>query len=389
LTLGQIISSLSVFLLAVAFANLLPPEVYGKYKLILAIVSILAIATLPEMNTSIARSVANGYDGSLLQALKTRLRFGILSTIGSLGVALYYFLNSNIEFGLIFVLVSIFLPFCESFTSYQSLLSGKKHFDVLTKYLILSQIFCFFVALLTLFLTDSIFIVLCSYFSSWTLVRYIFLKISLKKFVENDREDPGVLTYGKHLSAMNLLSTISNNLDKILLFHFLGPIQVAIYSFATAVPEQIKNVLRNLSTLAAPKFAQTSKEVLQKTIWKKIWLYMILLALINAAYIFVAPFIFGIFFPTYTEAIFPSQIFSTSIITLALLIPISILQAHQETKALYWFNISFAATKIISTVILVSFFGLFGAVLAWVGSRFFGLILSLILLKRALSQRVV
>ena len=41
LSFGQIISSLSSFLLAIAFANLLPKETYGNYKYILSIASIL------------------------------------------------------------------------------------------------------------------------------------------------------------------------------------------------------------------------------------------------------------------------------------------------------------------------------------------------------------
>ena len=49
LTLGQVISSLSAFLLAIAFANLLPKETYGEYKYILSIASILAIPTLTGM----------------------------------------------------------------------------------------------------------------------------------------------------------------------------------------------------------------------------------------------------------------------------------------------------------------------------------------------------
>ena len=36
LTLGQIISSVSSFALAVAFANFLPKEVYGNYKYIIS-----------------------------------------------------------------------------------------------------------------------------------------------------------------------------------------------------------------------------------------------------------------------------------------------------------------------------------------------------------------
>ena len=43
---------------------------------------------------------------------------------------------------------------------------------------------------------------------------------------------------------------------RILAFHYLGAVELAIYSFAIAPPEQIKGVFKFLGTLALPKFSK-------------------------------------------------------------------------------------------------------------------------------------
>src|SRR3989338_6258286 len=84
LTAGQLFSSLSAFLLSIAFANLLPRETYGTYKYVLSIASLLSIPTLSGMTTSLAQAVAGCYDGSFIPALKARIKWGLFGALASL-----------------------------------------------------------------------------------------------------------------------------------------------------------------------------------------------------------------------------------------------------------------------------------------------------------------
>ena len=85
---------------------------------------------------------------------------------------------------------------------------------------------------------------------------FYFFKITLNKFPPNQNHDPETISYGKHLSFTGIIGTVATYLDRLLIFHYLGAVEVAIYSIAIAPPEQIKNLFKNIPTLAMPKLAQ-------------------------------------------------------------------------------------------------------------------------------------
>ncbi len=295
LSLGQIISSVSTFLLAIAFANLLPKEVYGTYKYVLSLLGLLAISTLSGMGTAVTRAVAQGNDGSFLPALKLKIRWGLLGGLASLGLAGYYYLQGNIQLTFAFLITAIFIPFMDSFSLYGSLLAGKKRFDVSSKYGIFIKIIASLLIFITLCFTKNLLAILFIYLASYTLLRLIVLKLSLK-YIENKKEDPESISYGKHLSLMNIISLIASQIDKILIFHFLGAGQLAVYSIAIALPEQIKGVLKNISNLALPKFSEKKSEEIKKTLYQKMRLFYIVLLFIVIVYWLLAPTLFKLLF---------------------------------------------------------------------------------------------
>jgi O-antigen/teichoic acid export membrane protein len=179
---------------------------------------------------------------------------------------------------------------------------------------------------------------------------------------------------------MWVISTIANYLDRLLIFHYLGAAEVAIYSIAIAPPEQIKGLFKNISILALPKFAQRTKEEIKKTMVGKIWKSVLILLVVTIVYIILAPLIFKLFFPKYPESIIFSQIFAISLVTISLLIPYSALQAQASKKELYLFNIFYPLFQIIALSIGVYFYGLMGVIIARILTRFFSFALSIYLM---------
>src|SRR3989344_3136851 len=110
LSLGQIVSSISSFLLIIAFANLVPKETYGTYKYVLSIVGILLIPSLPGISTAVSMAATRGLDGTLALALTTKVRWGFISSLASLLLAGYYFVSGNTSLMISFLIASIFLP---------------------------------------------------------------------------------------------------------------------------------------------------------------------------------------------------------------------------------------------------------------------------------------
>jgi O-antigen/teichoic acid export membrane protein len=378
LTLRQVITSSSSFLLAIAFANLLPKETYGIYKYVLSVASILAIPTLSEMGTAITQAVARGYEGSLVPALKTKIQWGLLGGLASLILSGYYYLKGNTNLTISFLISAIFLPFMDSFGIYYSLLQGRKIFDVFTRYLIINHIIVNFALVIILFLTKNLFLILFSYFFLWTLVRFIFFKITLKKFFPNNNQDPKTIAYGKHLSLIGVISTIATYLDKLLIFHYLDATQVAIYSVAIAPIEQIKGLFKNVNALALPKFSEKSKDKIKKTILSKIFKMFLITLPIILAYIVFSPFIFKLFFPEYLASIRFSQFFSLTILTMPSMILYTLLQAQRAKKELFFFNFLSSIIQIILLFIGINW-GLMGIITTKMTGKLFDLLIVLIL----------
>jgi len=352
LTLGQTISSASSFLLALAFANFLPKETFGVYKYVLSIVGILTITTLPGISTTVTQAIARGYEGSFLPAIKTKIRWGVFGSLTSLVLAGYYYFQGNIDLTFSFLIVAVFLPLMDTFMLYDSLLSGKKLFSISTKYGIISQIVATVITASALFFTGNLFVILLAYFASWTILRYIFLKITLKKFRLNNEEDSKTISYGKHLSFIGIIGNIATYLDRLLIFHYLGAAEVAIYSIAIAPIDQIKNLFKNIPTLAMPKLAQRSFKEIDAILYKRLF-YLFLTGLIIAVtYFALAPLFFKLFFPKYLESVFYSRLFSLSIVLNAMLSFLNVVGNSKITKTPK--KMVYQPTVIIHTILIVS-----------------------------------
>ena len=384
LILGQFIYSASAFILSLVFANLLPKETYGAYKYILSFASILSIFTFSEINTSVTQAVARGYKGSFTSALKTRLYCGILGGIIGLFISGYYLLLNNTTMASCFLIAAVFAPIMNSFNIYESLLDGEKKFNVRTKYRIFLQLFTASILIATLFITRNIIWVLFAYFIPQTVLCIIFHKISVKKIRLNDKKDPNTISYGKHLSFMGMLSSVAKYSDRIIIWHFLGPVSVAVYSIALALPQQIGGLFKNIGLLALPKFSCHTTQDLKKTIFPKVFKLFIAAVLLTGLYLVFSPFLFKLFFPNYLDSLAYSQVFSLSFVTLAggQLLSTALL-AQKRNRELYVVRLVPPAIKIALFLILIPSIGIWGAIYAILITEVIKLFLYLVLFKKA------
>lgn len=363
LTLGQIISSISSFALALCFANLLPKETYGTYQYILSITGVLAATALSGINIALIQAISRGFEGDILTAIKTKIRWALFGSIASIGLAGYYFLQKDITLTICFLIVSLFLPIMDSFGVYDSYLQGKKYFKISTKYRITSQLICVISLIITLLITKNLFIIVFVYFFSWTSLRFILLKITLKNFELNKIKDPETISFGKHLSLMDILQSIAGQADKILIYHYVGATELAIYAFASAPLSQIKSFLLNIKILALPKLSITPSDQIKKYLPKKIFKAELLLFFVVLSYIIVAPYIFLIIFPQYQQSIIFSQILAITLLFLPRTLLSSSLSAKKQIKSLYKIKIYGPVIKVIIYFIFIQIYGLLGLVI--------------------------
>jgi O-antigen/teichoic acid export membrane protein len=383
LTLGQVTSTAIGFGLAVAFANLIPSITYGTYQFVLSVSGILSASTLTGLNTAAVRSVARGAEGVISSSLKTKLKWGVSGSLASLLIAAYYFINGDNNLAISFLIVAAFLPSFYSLGIYSSLLKGKKLFATDTKYNITSQLLTSLAVLFALIFTDNLFIVLFFYLASWSVARFVIYIDVIKKVKENDKIDPEILSYGKHLSVMGVIGTISDNLDKLLIFHFIGAVEVAVYSFAIAPVMQLNGLLKNVHTLALPKFSLRSKEEIREMFLSRSFRLLVASLPMVMTYIIAAPYLYKIFFPNYLESVTISQVFSLSLLLAAVgTLSATALESQMEVKRKYILTLFSKVSKIILMLIMVIPYGIWGIVYATLINHFIVVIIGIWLVKR-------
>lgn len=375
LTLGQAVSSLSALALAVAFANLVPPETYGTYKYILSLAGLFAIFSLPGMNTALSQGAAQGKEAAIHAVTRARIIYASVGSIFALIGSAYYFFNENVQLSLALLIIAATLPLFDTLTTYLAYLVGKRRFDLRTKYNALTQIASTVILLTTILFTDSFILILLAYFLPLASIRAALYYYTVRSIpsMATEEDNNEVKRYGKHLTAMQILSMAANEVDKILIWKFLGPVQVAVYTFALAIPEQIKGPLKGIGELAFPKFAAQTPEQIKAglpALFRKLALYALGLFSISLLYALAAPYIFQLIFPQYMESVPYSQLFALAMVTNVASIPIALLSAQKKTSVQYVISIIQPVIAIGLLILLIPLYGIMGAIVALMLSKF-------------------
>ena len=379
---SKIFTSTAAFILAIAFANFLSQETYGAYKYIISIAALLSIASLRGMGSAAVVSISRGFEGAFWQTYKARIKWSLFGSLGSLGIGAYYFINQNIELGLSFIIISFFIPFFYSSNLYLSFFQAKRLFKYASIYQAANQVISAMIMITTVYLTDKLFIIILAYFIPLSILRSLLILIIFKKFKRNNKTEKDTVSYGKNLSLMSVLGQVAGRLETILLWHFMGAAEVAIFAFALNPVQQIRSVCKSVNTLLLPKISKRKVEELKIGGPKKSWRIILVLLPIVIIYIIGAPYLYKYVFPQYESSVIFSQILALTIFS-ASLAPISqIFKAHKKTKELYFLNTSKSMLKLILLAVLIPFFGIWGLVSAKLSLAVFDALTTLIFFKK-------
>jgi O-antigen/teichoic acid export membrane protein len=358
--------------LSVAFANLVSPEVYGTYRFVLSLASIIGVFALTGVDLAIPQAVARGYEGMLRSGFATYMRWGWV-TFAAAGVgALYYLLNGNTVLGYSLLIIGVCTPLFSGASLYGEYLSGRKEFRLAAMFSILQLVFTTAAVFTTILLSPDVLTLIAVYFVSHTLSALaLYLYVSWR-FRPNDATDPESERFGLHLSATNILGTVADQLDKVLVFHFFGAAQLAIYAFATAIPEYLRGSTKVFTTLAVPKYAIRDRASFDNTMIGKTIVLTLTLGLVVVAYMLAAPYIFELLYPRYLESIPYSQVYALVILAGAGSIPMATLLSQRAVREQYTQSVVNNLVRIGLLLVLSYVYGLWGIIFARVLSRLFG-----------------
>lgn len=365
LILAQVVASLSSFFLAVAFANLVPKEVYGTYKYILSLAGVLVVFTLTGMNIAVTQAVARGYEGMLKKAFWEQIKWNsVLLVVGIIGSA-YYFWSGDRVIAISFLLIGILSPLYNSANTYISFLNGKKDFKHAAKYNTMAVVATTIAVFVTMLATKNVLWLVAVYFIFLAGTNLFFYIYTFRKYRPNSLTDEKSISYGKHLSLINVVGIMANYFDSIFVFQYLGAVNLAIYSLAVAPINQMNNLSKIGATIIVPKFAERPIKDVSRVLYKRVFLFFIIGAIIAGVYILAAPLLFKMLFPKYLSSVIFSRLFAGCLALRMLLAPLlAASQAKLTALPKKWLYgvIAPQLALIISFVFLIKRYELYGAI---------------------------
>jgi len=156
--------------------------------------------------------------------------------------------------------------------------------------------------------------------------------------------------------------------------------EVAAYSIATLIPDQVRGFVKNMSQMLVPKYSQTENTaIILKSFPKRSLQIFILSAICTLVYIATSPIIYSLLFPKFIDTIYLTQLFSLIILTNVVYLPLSLLMVKTSEKELYTLNIGGALFQGALFVMLIPTFGILGAIYTRILYRFIFTILTYVM----------
>ena len=383
--IAQGITVVGGLLVTVLFTRMLSESDYGIYRYILGVAALLSVFSLTGIDQAVLQASAKKFRSFYSETLFLSFKFNLIISGLACMCALYYFLagNSTLSSGLL--LIAFFQPIINTFQFFQSNLIGNSLFKKAANAQSLKVAVTFCLSIIAILFTHNILILLLVFFSAASIANilaYYVFKPKQSPATPRDVLDKYIL-YAKHTSVRNIITEVSFRLDSILVFQFLGATNLAIYTIANLIPEQIKGTVKMFGILTIPKFStHDTLQVTKNAIRRKIIPIFLVLTGISLLYVVFAPYLYTILFPKYLNSVIYSQIAILSLPATIGILPLTSLQVMLDEKKLYSLNLLVSIVSLTLTIALTITLGILGAIYARLATRYFNTFVAYYLLYK-------
>jgi O-antigen/teichoic acid export membrane protein len=359
------------FILSIAFANLISKDIFGHYTYVHSLMGTMGFLGLTGMSTAISRAAANKRYSILPQAIATTLLTSIAGTILLAVLALGFSDKALIP---AIIVAALVFPFRQISTYAYSFLHGIKEFkraSILSIFPAALSPILLIIALLIEKTSLSLLITLS--LLPTTVLGILYTIPIIRKFnikVDKHLSSKDVI-YGLWLSIVDILPAAAIHIDKVIIGILLPPSHLAVYTFALALPNVARDILRNSNHLFLPKLSTISPSQYRKRIWRFLGLFSLLVVGSVLALIVIIPFVFRWFFPSYMESIRLAQLVSLSLLSIPSILFTTYFDAKADLKSTVTLNIVYFIFLVGSLFLFMKFLGLgvLGAVYAKISTR--------------------
>lgn len=374
----------------VAFGNLLPKESYGTYSYLLSLAASLGFLTLSGLGPVVTRAVARGQENLVRYALSLQLRYNLLATATIAVAGLYYFFKGNSLFAISLGFLALAIPLEGAFHIYEHILIGRKRFDTLALFTILSTLGAAGGTVVALLFTDSPLILVVVYailsvVPSFFIYRQV--ERSIPKSTPTQEDKQALKRSAFHITGAGIIGTIAQYADKIILFQVAGPAAVAVYGFATAGPERIKGLLKSWISTALPRLSERNLEEIHSAFYKRVGLSILFGLGAALIYAFLSPLLFKLFLPKYLDSIIYSQLYALGLIFIPALVYIgNIFYSQNMLRAIYITSTGMQIMRIAILVVCGYFWQAWGLVLGFIGFQAVSLVFCIFILEKEFAR---
>jgi O-antigen/teichoic acid export membrane protein len=243
----------------------IPKDQVGMLGIVASWMPFLQLASLSGLDTASYHYTSKGQPWSFAVNINHRLVWSLLSSVGFLAVAIYYYAQKESSLTWLFIIAGVTYPFTAGLSAVSGMLGAQERFKALFWYRIWESLtdFTGFIPLLLSTLWVSQIVTFYGANQLATLIMMVgccfWLLIPLYKDKNNrlsNQDQEEFLRYGKHQTALNGLSALNNRIDALLVGIFLPFTTMADYSIALLVFEQLKRLWNIYVTVKYPKLVR-------------------------------------------------------------------------------------------------------------------------------------
>ncbi len=383
LYLSQFAVIFKFFTLSILLTRFLTQEQFGQWSFIMWVIWIFAISWLPWLSSSIIQWIVKKQEGTYKQAIKLAIKYSLLWSLWLIIASLYAYVYWREYASFIFLFIWLLFPFYTTSTYFIFYFNWKELFNKKAKYESFFHLFQLTITWLSIYITKDLTISIISFMLSniiiwWYYSYYLIPKHYLKNNISNNE----LINFWKKISFGQIPLIIANHFDKIIIWTYLSFEELAIYTIATLLPDQVKNITGPISQMFLPKL--TKQNTTKKDIYKHLPKFFFITFILIITYIILAPFIFKLFYPWYLEsALLYSQIFMLSFIAFPSSLIITYLNSKRKTTFINIFNTILPILLVILPLIWILLFWIVWAIIWRITTRIIWLLLSIFLLRKS------
>ena len=391
---GSVVNGISLFLINVLLARMLPKDVFGIFSL-----AVLSIGTVAEMSDFgldggltrfVPYYIKNNQLDKLKQLVKTIWCWRVwLSTILTFGgiiladvIAKYIFgqevLTNYLRVSFLGIAGVVLLGFTSTYLKASEKFRYNSAVQILKGVVRLLAIAILLLAGVTdIFVFLGIYIVVpwILFFVTYGQLPKDFSKVQIEK-TEKKKMHKQLANFSFWLTVWSFCAIISSRVDQIMLSHMLGLADVAIYSSAFQFVFFYSILQQSISAVLMPKASALSDSKVLIAFVKKVFYYIIPLLMLLAVVIYFSQYLFVFFFgEKYMTAIPVYLVLSYSMLVSIFQVPISFIpHIYNKTHLIAFSGFLQLITNLALNLYFIPKYGVMGAAFTF----FLGVIISVV-----------